>query len=72
MHETVSHAPTDNYQNLGPPTDMEASRPQSALTSYSNFHGQRKQPQGNGNRAGPSSGVINLTQESLINVSIVL
>jgi len=59
--------PNSVYNMSGPPTDMEASRPQSALTSYSNFHGQRKQPQGNGNRAGPSSGVINLTQESLIN-----
>jgi len=71
-YESLSQAPTENYENistlpLGPPTDIEASRPQSALTSYSNFHGQRKQPQGNGNRPGQNPGVINLTQESLIN-----
>ena len=67
--------------SLNPPTDVEASRPQSTLTSYSNFHHQRRlpassnppvnqHPGGRGNNP-PPSGVTTLTQESLMNVSIM-
>ena len=56
--------PNSIYNLSGPPTDMEASRPQSTLTSYSNFHPAAR---GAGGR-GPQ-GVTTLTQESLMNVS---
>ena len=71
--------PNSIYNLSGPPTDLEASRPQSTLTSYSNFHHQRKLPNPVSNNPGgsgaprgnppPQAGVTNLTQESLINVS---
>jgi hypothetical protein len=60
--------PNSIYNLSGPPTDIEASRPQSALTSYSNFHGQRR-PTGGGNMAAGRPNVTNLTQESLLSVS---
>jgi hypothetical protein len=62
--------PNSIYNLSGPPTDIEASRPQSALTSYSNFHGQRR-PTGNMVATGRPN-VTNLTQESLLNVSVFL
>ena len=65
--------------SLNPPTDVEASRPQSTLTSYSNFHHQRRPgqlpgavssvPNGGLNNQNRPVGVTNLTQESLMNVS---
>ena len=62
--------------SLNPPTDVEASRPQSTLTSYSNFHHQRRPgpngpnvPNGGLNTQNRPVGVTNLTQESLMNVS---
>ena len=79
--------PNSIYNLSGPPTDVEASRPQSTLTSYSNFHHQRKFPggvsnvpggpgaggqPGRGAGGGNTAGVTNLTQESLMNVSFLL
>ena len=47
-------------------TDYEASRPPSALTSYSNFHGQRRPAvTGAGGFQKPPAGMNQLTQESL-------
>merc|ERR1719410_2895720 len=43
--------------SLNPPTDVEASRPQSTLTSYSNFHHQRR-PGPNGPNV-PNGGLNN-------------
>ena len=65
--------PNSIYNLSGPPTDLEgaaASRPHSALTSYSNFHGQRRPTAA----SGPGTvrpNVTNLTQESLLSVSTV-
>ena len=73
--------PNSIYNLSGPPTDIEASRPQSTLTSYSNFHHQRKMPVSSNpggtnnshqSRNLPGTGVTNLTQESLMNVSLKL
>ena len=72
--------PNSIYNLSGPPTDIEASRPQSTLTSYSNFHHQRKLPGpgpavsnvpsgGSQQQHRQPAGVTNLTQESLMNVS---
>ena len=71
--------PNSIYNLSGPPTDLEAgasaSRPQSALTSYSNFHpAQQRRPAGQAGSLPPvrsalPPGVTNLTQESLMNVS---
>ena len=67
-----SHA-TNNGGGPTSITDYEASRPPSALTSYSNFHGQRRpplgqHPHGHGDKPyQPGSLVSNhLTQESLV------
>jgi hypothetical protein len=63
--------PNSIYNLSGPPTD---SRPQSALTSYSNFHPAQRRGPGGGPSGGPASlgplprGVTSLTQESLMNV----
>ena len=49
-------------------TDYEASRPPSALTSYSNFHGQRRPPGAvavGANQKPPMAMMNQLTQESL-------
>jgi len=59
--------PNSIYNLSGPPTDIEASRPQSALTSYSNFHGQRRLPATSQPSRTLPAGVTNLTQESLMN-----
>jgi len=61
--QTDNSRPNSIYNLSGPPTDIEASRPHSALTSYSNFHGQRRGPPGGAHR----QNVTNLTQESLLN-----
>ena len=75
--------PNSIYNLSGPPTDAENNgvRPHSALTSYSNFHGQRlpamggaagavRGAVGNSNNGGNvQNNVTNLTQESLMNVS---
>ena len=69
--------PNSIYNLSGPPTDIEASRPHSTLTSYSNFHGQRRLPPSNSPNNLPTAqparnfgaGVTSLTQESLMNVS---
>ena len=67
--------PNSIYNLSGPPTDIEASRPQSTLTSYSNFHHQRRPavsnvPSGGGPQQNrQQQGVTTLTQESLLNVS---
>ena len=68
--------PNSIYNLSGPPTDMEASRPQSALTSYSNFHPAQRRVVGGSSAAGSArvgalpQGVTSLTQESLMNVSL--
>lgn len=62
--------PNSIYNLSGPPTDIEASRPQSALTSYSNFHGQRRP--GTAQTAAGRGNITNLTQESLLNVSLMV
>ena len=59
----VSSRPNSLYSQAPQPqsiTDYEASRPPSALTSYSNFHGQRPRLQ-----KAPTLGMTHLTQESL-------
>lgn len=61
--------PNSIYNLSGPPTDIEASRPQSALTSYSNFHGQRRP---GAQTAAGRGNITNLTQESLLNVSLLV
>ena len=63
--------PNSIYNLSGPPTDMEASRPHSTITSYSNFHAQRRLPQPSSSQPTRSfgAGVTSLTQESLMNVS---
>ena len=64
----VSSRPNSLYSHINPNggpqsiTDYEASRPPSALTSYSNFHGQRRVP-GNLNQQKQHLG-NQLTQES--------
>lgn len=69
--------PNSIYNLSGPPTDMEASRPQSALTSYSNFHPAQRRVVGGSSAAGQArvgplpQGVTSLTQESLMNVSFL-
>ena len=63
-----SHANNQHGGN-GPTsiTDYEASRPPSALTSYSNFHGQRRPLPGQVQGKQPGSLMSNhLTQESLV------
>ena len=77
--------PNSIYNLSGPPTDVEGGlRPHSALTSYSNFHGQRQQPvlstPANAEFSvkqetavlPPPQNITNLTQESLMNVSFVI
>ena len=71
--------PNSIYNLSGPPTDLEASRPQSALTSYSNFHpAQQRRVVPTSSNSGPPrggplpQGVTSLTQESLMNVSLIL
>ena len=70
--------PNSIYNLSGPPTDLEASRPQSALTSYSNFHPAQRRVVPTSSNSGPPrggplpQGVTSLTQESLMNVSLIL
>jgi hypothetical protein len=73
LFKVENSRPNSIYNLSGPPTDIEASRPQSALTSYSNFHGQRTRPTGSGNAAAANGrpNVTNLTQESLLSVSFL-
>ena len=66
-----SSRPNSIYNLSGPPTDIEPSRPHSTITSYSNFHGQRRLPPPSSAQPARNfgAGVTSLTQESLMNVS---